>query len=92
MPNLQPHFLAKNDINETDTPLIKDFCNDLSHKMRTPLTLIKGFTELLLTSGNLNDSQIKSLQIILSNESKLERLVREIEDFLIFILKKIGTY
>ena len=92
MPNLQPHFLAKNDNDETDTPLIKDFCNDLSHKMRTPLTLIRGFTELLLTSGDLNDSQIESLQIILSNECKLERLAQEIEDLLIFTLRKIGTY
>lgn len=55
-----------------------EFYADISHEYRTPLTAIKGFTELLLQSNNLNKNQLADLQTILRNEQRLEHLVNEI--------------
>ena len=79
MPHAQQKLSSKNNQNKKFIFFDKVFCSNLSHNMRTPLTLIKGFTELLLTSENLSDSQIESLKIILDNEYKLEKLAIEIE-------------
>ena len=58
---------------------LKDaFYADISHEYRTPLTAIKGFTELLLQSNNLSKTQVADLEAILRNEARLERLVDDI--------------
>jgi len=58
---------------------LKDaFYADISHEYRTPLTAIKGFTELLLQYNNLNKNQEADLEAILRNEARLERLVDDI--------------
>lgn len=58
-------------------------CAEISHKLRTPLTAIRGFIELLLKSDNLNNSQQEDLQLILKNEIKIEQVLQEIEEILI---------
>lgn len=68
---------AIEDLKELDR--LKDaFYTDISHEYITPLTAIKGFTELLLESNNLFENQVADLQAILRNEARLERLVENI--------------
>jgi K+-sensing histidine kinase KdpD len=50
-----------------------------SHKFRTPLTVIRGFTELLLESQNLNNMQQEDLEMILKNTDRLEQLIVKTE-------------
>jgi len=58
-----------------------EFYTDISHEYRTPLTAIRGFTELLLQSNNLTEAQKTDLQTILKNESRLERMVSTILEY-----------
>jgi len=59
--------------------LTDDFSSDFSHQFRTPLTAIRGFTELLLDSHNLDKIQRCDLEIILQNEIRLEKLIQKVE-------------
>jgi len=56
--------------------------SDISLELRTPLTAIKGFVELLLNSNDLNLAQRQNLQIILRNEARLESVIQKIEGLL----------
>ncbi|MHA1270057.1 MAG: sensor histidine kinase [Candidatus Helarchaeota archaeon] len=59
-----------------------EFFADVSHEFRTPLTSIKGFTELLIKmSNNLTDDQVDFLNTILKNEKRLEKLVNELMNY-----------
>ena len=58
-----------------------EFYADISHDLRTPLTIIKGFAELFLNAPNLEETQKEDLQIMLKNEMRLERLINEIVDY-----------
>lgn len=58
-----------------------EFYTDISHEYRTPLTAIKGYSELLLQSNNLNKSQKEDLHAILRNEMRLEQLANEIIEY-----------
>jgi len=58
-----------------------EFYADLSHEIRTPLVAIKGFSELLLRSSNLDEIQRHDIEIILRNEDRLERLIHEMLDY-----------
>lgn len=64
-----------------------EISDEISHKLRTPLTVIRGFIELLLNSDDLNSSQREDLDLILKNETKLEQVVSEIENILIELSK-----
>ena len=50
-----------------------------SHNFRTPLTVIKGFTEILLNSENLEKIQYDELKLILKNTTRLEHLLAKTE-------------
>ena len=58
----------------------------ISHELKTPLTAIRGYIELLETSPQLNKEQIKSIDII---QSEVERMTSLINDLL--LVSKLGT-
>lgn len=51
-----------------------------SHEMRTPLTIVKGFTEVLLHRNDQVDPQrrLRHLEAVLRNADRLERLVDDL--------------
>jgi signal transduction histidine kinase len=53
----------------------------VSHDLRTPLTVVKGFTELVLLSdkGHLTEFAREGLQIALRNINKLEQSIYHLE-------------
>ena len=71
---------AIEDLKELDR-LKDEFYSDISHEYRTPLTVIKGFTELLVQSNNLTEDQKVDLEIIQKNELRLERVVNNILEY-----------
>ncbi|HEY5599923.1 MAG TPA: histidine kinase dimerization/phospho-acceptor domain-containing protein, partial [Candidatus Manganitrophaceae bacterium] len=60
--------------------LKSDFVSKVSHEFRTPLTSIKGFVELLLSTDDLADQKRKEFLKIVDQES--DRLIRLINDVL----------
>ncbi|MBD3227827.1 MAG: PAS domain S-box protein [Candidatus Lokiarchaeota archaeon] len=75
--------IKKQNVELKELDKLKDeFFADISHEFRTPLTIIKGFAEILLThSDNLKNDQIEDLKMILKNEKRLEKLVNEILNY-----------
>ncbi len=59
-----------------------DFISNISHELRTPMTSIKGYVEVLLmgASGMINEQQRHFLEIIQSNTNRLKSLVDDILD------------
>jgi len=57
-----------------------EFITNVSHEFRTPLTPIKGYTDLLLmgAAGNLSDPQANMLNIIKENVERLTVLVNDV--------------
>lgn len=60
--------------------LKSDFVSKVSHEFRTPLTSIKGFTEILLSYNDVDQKTQKDFIAIIHEES--ERLTRLINDIL----------
>lgn len=56
------------------------FLANVSHEVRTPLTLVIGATEMLLETG-LDDSQARLTEMVSRNGHRLLRLVDDILDF-----------
>lgn len=59
----------------TDYQANKQFTQNASHELKTPLAIIKGHVELLLNSPNLGEKEISSLATILHNTNRLTRLI-----------------
>jgi len=57
-----------------DYESLKNFTENASHEIQTPLAIIKNKIELLLQSENLDKTQIHSIQILNEAASKLSRL------------------
>src|SRR6185312_8124313 len=57
-----------------DYESLKNFTENASHEIQTPLAIIKNKIELLLQSENLGKGEIQSIQIINDAASKLSRL------------------
>lgn len=57
-----------------------EFITNVSHEFRTPLTPIKGYTDLLLmgAAGQLSDSQTEMLNTIKENVERLTALVNDV--------------
>ena len=60
------------------------FFTNISHELKTPLTLILGPVQELLASNSLDVSSRDMLQIVYRNSSKLYSLINEILDFRTF--------
>jgi signal transduction histidine kinase len=60
--------------------LKSDFLATMSHELRTPLNSILGFSEVLLSSGTLNDRQQRWVQNVRSSGERLLNLINDILD------------
>ncbi len=52
----------------------KQFTQNASHELQTPLAVIKGQVELLLQSPNIGEKEIESLAVVLQNTNRLSKL------------------
>ncbi len=59
-----------------------DFLNITSHELRTPMTAMKGYLQMLITEtlGKLSDEQKSALEVIHRNTDRLDHLVQDILD------------
>ena len=55
----------------------EEFVNNYSHELRTPITSIKGFTEMLLEEDVSEEDRKKYLKIILDSANRLTNLAEE---------------
>lgn len=64
------------EINRLRTELVQN----VRHELRTPLSLVKGYVELLLAGdlGEVPDNQRKALQVIQTRAATLERLIHNL--------------
>jgi signal transduction histidine kinase len=60
--------------------LKSDFLATMSHELRTPLNSILGFSEVLLSSNQLNDKQQRWVRNVQSSGEKLLNLINDILD------------
>lgn len=60
--------------------LKSDFLATMSHELRTPLNSILGFSEVLLSSEQLNDKQLRWVHNIQSSGERLLNLINDILD------------
>ena len=58
-----------------------EFISSLSHELRTPLTAITGWSETLLSSGELDSSTRRGMKIIQREAARLTEMVLELLDF-----------
>jgi two-component system, sensor histidine kinase ChiS len=60
----------------------QDFISSVTHELRSPLTAIKGYVNLLLEgrTGALSGKQISYLTIVKNNTSRLNRFINDIMD------------
>ncbi|MBE3122381.1 MAG: hypothetical protein IMZ58_09275 [Thermoplasmata archaeon] len=79
---------SKNKIEQQNIQLKKldkiksNFLNITSHELRTPMSTIKGYNQMLLKGnlGTINEEQKHSLEVILRNSNRLDRLIQDILD------------
>jgi PAS domain S-box-containing protein len=59
-----------------------NFLNVTSHELRTPMSSIKGYTQMMSKQilGQINDEQMKALDIILRNTNRLDVLIQDVLD------------
>jgi signal transduction histidine kinase len=59
-----------------------DFLNVTSHELRTPMSAIKGYVQMVLkqTLGGITEEQKKVLDIVLRNTNRLDNLIQDILD------------
>ncbi|MBN1924643.1 MAG: hypothetical protein JW798_02300, partial [Prolixibacteraceae bacterium] len=57
------------------------FFTNISHDLKTPLTLIDAPVNDLLQSGNLNRDQLEKLKIVNRNSKRLYKLITDLLDF-----------
>jgi len=57
------------------------FFTNITHDLKTPLTLISAPVNDLLKSGNLETEQVKKLEVIKRNANRLYKLISDLVDF-----------
>lgn len=67
---------------EVERQARQDFVSLVTHELRTPMTSIKGYTDLLLKGimGSVNDAQQNFLQTIHSNIERMSRMLSDLSD------------
>lgn len=58
--------------------LREHFLKETSHKIITPLTIIGGYTDLLLDSSNLDDAQKERIRTIREKSEEIQKLVKDV--------------
>ncbi len=58
----------------TDYQTNKQFTQNASHELQTPLAIIKGHIEILLQSPNIGEKEMQSLGVVLQNTNRLSKL------------------
>ncbi|KAA3625461.1 MAG: sensor histidine kinase [Bacteroidetes bacterium] len=58
----------------TDFQAHKQFTQNASHELQTPLAIIKGHVEILLQSPNIGEKEVESLAIVLQNANRLSKI------------------
>ncbi|MBL3655799.1 sensor histidine kinase [Fulvivirga sediminis] len=56
----------------------KQFIENASHELQTPMGIIRSRLELLLQKGDLSDSQLKEWKVIMDNVNRMGRLNRSL--------------
>jgi len=74
---------------EASTRIKEEFLATLSHEMRTPLTTILGWTELLLARSDTQDIQHRGLSVISSSADTLRRLISDMLDLSGMLMGKL---
>jgi len=76
--NLESQNIKLQQLNEVKTTFLKT----TSHELRTPITSIKGYVQMLLKKklGEISEEQRKSLEVILRNTNRLDRSIKNILD------------
>ena len=73
-------LLKEKEISEQLAKAKEEFLSNVSHELRTPLNGIIGFTDILIESKNLDESQKKHLSTIKKSSDTLLTLVDELLD------------
>lgn len=73
---------ANQELKELDN-MKSEFVSNISHELRIPLTIIKGYNELLLdgTMGKINVEQKNALKVVHKKTNHLIQLIMDIIDF-----------
>lgn len=83
-------FLSKQLEEATHAKLV--FFTNISHEFRTPLTLILGPVETLLSSGNLTTEQKELLDLVKRNSNSLLGLISQVIEFRSYENGKMRVY
>lgn len=59
---------------ETDYRNMKEFTENISHEVQTPLAVIKAKVEMLMKSGNLPEEQFQAVNAVYQSTSRLSKL------------------
>jgi len=73
-------FNAMADSLESSEQLRRDFISNLSHELKTPMTVISGFAEGLLDGTIPREEETRYLSVISSETRRLSRLVKSMTD------------
>lgn len=76
-------LIARDISRESETTRLKtEFVNNISHELKTPLTLIRLYGETLQRKGNLTNNEKKeSYEIITKESERLSHLINNVLDF-----------
>jgi len=84
-------FNAMADTLESSEQLRRDFIANLSHELKTPMTVIAGFAEGLLDGTIPRDDEARYLRVVSSETRRLSRLVRSMLEISTLQSTEAGT-